>query len=74
MPRGVKTPEQQLRHRAGCARGERLPFAKLRPADVRAIREAYEAGASLRELGTEFGVAKSTVHAAVTGATWRHVQ
>lgn len=41
---------------------------------VRSFRDRYAAGERLSVLAAEAGVSKPTVHYAVTGKTWKHVQ
>lgn len=55
------------------ARGESNPNARMTQDRVRAMRQARARGATLPDLVRAFGVSKSTAHAIVTGATWRHV-
>jgi hypothetical protein len=50
--------------------GEKNPRAKLTEADVRHIRGST---LSTEELTARFGVSKSTIHAARSGTTWRHL-
>jgi hypothetical protein len=56
-------------------RGERHPAARLTEADVVSIRAKRRADGSLhRELADEYGVARTTISAAVRGVTWRHLE
>lgn len=43
---------------------------KLTPLAVKVSRDLYAAGITLRELGRAFGVHYSTLHLAITRATW----
>jgi len=60
-------------HHATRARGERQGSAKLRDADVLAIRAKSRAGASLRQLAAEFGISKSQAGRIVRGEVWQHL-
>jgi hypothetical protein len=55
-------------------RGSQSPSAKLNERQVRALRSRSAAGETYAALGREFGVAKSTVFAAVRGPNWRHLE
>ena len=53
--------------------GERNPSAKLKNADVVAIRRRYAAGGiSLARLAKIYGVGTSTIHRVVRGKSWTH--
>ena len=54
-------------------RGERVPSHKLLPEDVRTIRAARRAGASVQELMGQFGISRKSVQNIVYGRVWRHV-
>lgn len=53
------------------ARGERVGGAKLTEAQVKDILASPK---TAREIGTEFGVGKSTVGKIRTGVNWKHIQ
>lgn len=56
------------------AQGERVHFARLTEDQVIAIRQRHSAdGSSLRRLAREFGVSNSTIHAVLSGQTWKHL-
>ena len=52
--------------------GERSPFSKLVPDDVRAIRGLYP-GVPVRELSERFGVATATIYKILRREKWKHV-
>lgn len=54
-------------------RGERHHRARLTEADVRAIRVAYEAGATQTALGIQHGVTQRQVSEIVLRRAWKHV-
>jgi hypothetical protein len=56
-----------------CPRGERQGLAVLTAESVLKIRDQYNHGASLAELGRTYGVDRSTISAVVTRETWKHV-
>lgn len=56
------------------ARGSRIAGSKLSERDVLAIRARRRAGASLRELGREFGVCDATISVVSRGLVWRHIK
>ena len=49
-------------------------LAKLTEAKVRNIRLAHAAGESCRELGAQYGVRATSIHAVIQGRTWKHVR
>lgn len=51
--------------------GKAIHTTKLSPEDVAEIRNALGGGATLREVGAEFGIDHKTVHNIKTGKTWR---
>ncbi|MBN9517401.1 HNH endonuclease [bacterium] len=53
--------------------GEGNPVAKLREQDVVEMRRRSRAGETYTALAARYGVAISTVYAAVVGRTWKHV-
>lgn len=55
---------------AGLA-GELNPTARLTAKDVRKARQMREAGHTIAHLAEIFGVAKSTMHNALSGKTWK---
>lgn len=54
-------------------RGTDRVIAKLDPGMVRQIRARASQGERLAWLARDFGVARTTIEAVVTGRTWRHV-
>jgi len=54
-------------------RGELHYLAKLSNAGVRAIRDAYGAGATVSDLAREYGVSRRCIRLVLDGRTWRHV-
>jgi len=69
MPRGER---HGLRiHPERAARGERVGGAKLKEADVMAIRAST---LSQRALARQFGVSRRTITLILQGKTWRHVR
>lgn len=54
-------------------RGERHNKARLRTRQVREARKLRAQGARITDLAQRYGVAPSTIGAAITGATWGHV-
>ena len=54
--------------------GEDQPAAKLTDDVVLECRRRHAAGASMRGLAREFGVAAKTMRLAVKGLAWRHLQ
>jgi hypothetical protein len=64
---GTKTQPERV------AKGERVWTAKLTANQVRALRIRHRGGASFVSLAAETRVHPTTVKAAVTGRTWRHV-
>lgn len=73
------TPAENIRHSLDVlgvqrARGERTGTAKLREADVLAIRAAGAAGANRMELAAQFGVHWSTIYRVLAGTYWSHVR
>jgi hypothetical protein len=61
------------KHPAQLAHGERASNAKLKEADVVAIRAAVDAGEPQRDVATRYGVSESTVSCIILGKTWRGV-
>lgn len=59
------------RHRPTALPGERNPRAKLTFEDVLEARKEFSRGVTHRELARRFGVARSTMYAAVSGARWK---
>lgn len=55
------------------AKGSRQGSARLSPADVIAMREARAAGATYRDLASQFGVSTSQVGNVITGHDWGHL-
>lgn len=56
--------------------GEEHPNSKLHSDEVRTIRRRYAAGGegnTIRELGKEFYITKSTIRAIVYGLSWKHI-
>jgi hypothetical protein len=53
------------------ASGERNGRARLTEAQVRWIREKAAGGMSLAAIGRAFALGRSTIHAVVSGKTWR---
>ena len=47
--------------------------SKLTENEVRRIRQLHEEGSSLKALGQQFGIGKTTIHNVVRRHTWRHV-
>jgi hypothetical protein len=54
-------------------RGENEPHAKLTEANVRAIREERQEGATLKSLGEQYGVSLGTIWRVVQRLSWNHV-
>lgn len=66
----------QLDNMGDCVRKGRLPYAhkaKLRIADVKAIRARHAKGETLRALALEYGMSLMPIHAVVQRKTWKHV-
>jgi hypothetical protein len=61
------------RHPEKVARGERVHSARLRPDDVRIIRERHAAGESQTSLGARYGVTQSAIWAIINGKSWKHI-
>lgn len=55
------------------ARGPWHHKAKLRPSDVREIRELHKRGWGYKRLAAKFGVCHMTIKALVIGKTWKTV-
>jgi hypothetical protein len=53
--------------------GDAHPHARLRAADIPAIRAAYRAGVPAQVLARGYGVSESTVENVLNGKTWGHV-
>lgn len=53
--------------------GEARSFAKLRAADIPAIRRAISSGELLREIAGRYGVVVATIQNIKHGKAWRHV-
>lgn len=53
--------------------GEKLPFSKLKEADIKSIRFLYASGMRQVDIASQFNVASTNVSAIVRRATWRHV-
>lgn len=53
--------------------GERNPMAKLTDDAVRAIRERYASGMTMREAAESFGTTEDNVRHIVLGKSWRHL-
>lgn len=60
-------------HRDTRARGTHHGSAKLREADVVAIRVKRTEGATLLQLAREFGISRSQVHRIVHDEAWQHL-
>jgi predicted DNA binding protein len=54
--------------------GERNSSARLTTRQVLAIREAHEAGGSVRGLAEAFGVSDRAIRHVVRGTSWTHVR
>jgi DNA invertase Pin-like site-specific DNA recombinase len=54
-------------------RGERCGHSKLTEEAIRQIRKARADGISQREIAGMFGVTDMTIHAVLSGKTWKHV-
>ena len=55
--------------------GERNPNAKLKDADVIAIREKYETGNyTMVEIGEMFGVSRRTISSIINKNLWTHLK
>lgn len=61
------------RRLASAGRGEANYSSWLSEADVKAIREAYEAGEYQHVLAAKYGVAQSTISDVVRRIAWKHV-
>jgi hypothetical protein len=61
------------KNRRACHQGSLHPGAKLNDLAVRAIRERYANGASLKTLAAEFGVTPQAIWYAAARKTWSHV-
>lgn len=81
---GHLTPGTQLENvrdmltkgRANKCKGERAVHAKLTEEQVLEIRRRYEPGKYGRGshvLAKEFGVSQASIHAIVTGESWKHI-
>lgn len=53
--------------------GERHPNAKLTAAEVRAIRSAFQQGATKIALARQYGVVPDNIAFIVNKRTWRHI-
>jgi len=53
--------------------GERAPAAKLTASKVIAIRAAFAAGKTRKQLAEEFGVHHSNIWVIVTRKSWKHI-
>jgi hypothetical protein len=72
----VGTPKQNSEYMVASGRspaGERCGHAKLTNEKVREIRLRRERGATLAQLGTEYGVHLSVIGRIVRRKTWKHV-
>jgi group I intron endonuclease len=58
---------------SGIIGGERHHSSKLTVDDVRQIRELYQNDISLKNLSTQFGVTKSTIHKIIKYQIWKYV-
>ncbi len=56
-----------------CARGEETGHAKLTPALVAEIREAFDRGEKRSSIMARFGIAKATLYEIANRTTWSHV-
>jgi hypothetical protein len=65
--REAKAMSGRLRY----VRGARSPLAKLRPAQVKRIRELRDRGWTIEELGERYGVAHQRVSQICRGEGWR---
>jgi uncharacterized protein YjcR len=55
--------------------GERNPNAKLKDAEVIAIREKYETGNyTMVEIGEMFGVSRRTISSIINKNLWTHIK
>lgn len=54
-------------------KGDQNNRSKLRCVHIPKIREMIKAGATLREIGKQFGVTAVAIHAIKTNRTWTHV-
>ena len=54
--------------------GEAITSSKLTAAQVAIVRQWIASGASQCAVAEHFGVGQPTIHAIVTGRTWRHIQ
>lgn len=54
-------------------RGERVPGAKLTPADVKVIRQRYASGEGFTSIGRSYGVYYTTIRRIIQKKTWAHV-
>ena len=50
------------------------PNAKLKEADVRAVRIGYKEGLSVKQLARYYGVSAVAIYKLLEGETWGHVE
>lgn len=73
MDRAKKGRSAQTRNPLHVPRGEMRGNVKLTESDVRAIRMARNAGASLADLANQYGVCRQLIHGISVGTRWRHI-
>ena len=59
--------------RKACQKGELCSNAKLKEADVLAIRQLYKNGMSQRAIAKEYGVGQQLVSLIVSRKRWSHI-
>jgi hypothetical protein len=70
----LNADDRKVRGRNNTARGERAGPAKLTSSQVMEIRRRYRSGGVYQhDLAREYGVAKHTIQAICSGATWAHL-
>lgn len=62
------------RRKGGGRRGEASHFAKLKNADVVAIRERLAKGDRTKDIARDYGVAPTAISSISSGANWAHLQ
>ena len=65
----VNDCKKKMRH----AHGEKMGAAKLTESQVVSIRSDYARNISCKSLSQKYGVSTGTIHAILSGRTWRHL-
>jgi hypothetical protein len=72
-PVGAAHPHYSVLYPERVLRGEKITTSKLKPDQVREIKDASSRGALSKDLAAQYGVAKSTISSIINNRWWRHI-